>query len=291
MLKLCVFCGKEFDGRKNQKFCCRDCSSKSQTNKVEVDCEHCGKTILKQPNELKSYKHHYCSRECRDTHTGILQTGENHPMWNGGEKYFNCEMCGKEHHYPQVVYDKSKHHYCSPECRYKGISQIYIKDKRYNYSMQTTKCDYCGKEVMKKLSRVKRNNKNFCSIECSSEYCSENYIGSIRYNYKPELSDEERIANKTRHNSRKYRKWMRDVFKRDDYTCAITNVRGKGDLSVHHLDGWNWCKEKRYDVSNGIIIRKEIHELFHKIYGLGDNTKEQFEEFKNRYLNNDFKSA
>ena len=291
MIKRCEFCEKEFDGRKNQKFCCRDCVSKSQRKKVEVTCDYCGKVILKQPNQLKGYKHHYCSKKCKDVHTGIIQSGENHPMWDGGKVRYNCEICGKEHSLHKSVYDKSEHHYCSKECGYKGISQVYTGSKRYNYSTQVVKCDYCGVETKKKLSRIKRNKKNFCSSECSNHYCSENYVGDKRYNYKPDLTDAEREANKTRHNSRKYRNWMKNVFERDNYTCVLTGIRGKGELSAHHLNGWNWCKEERYDVLNGITIRKEIHDLFHNIYGSGDNTKEQFEEFKKRYLNNEIESA
>jgi hypothetical protein len=121
-------------------------------------------------------------------------------------------------------------------------------------------------------------------MNAASKYNSENYTGPKRYNYKPDLTDKERQANKTRQSSVKYRKWMRDVFKRDNYTCVITGIRG-GDLVAHHLDGWHWCEEKRHEVSNGVTLKKEIHELFHKTYGSGNNTKEQFEEFKFKFLN------
>jgi hypothetical protein len=50
------------------------------------------------------------------------------------------------------------------------------------------------------------------------------------------------------------------------------------------LDGWNHFPEKRYDITNGVTISKEVHKDFHNIYGYGNNTEEQFAEFcKNKY--------
>lgn len=54
-------------------------------------------------------------------------------------------------------------------------------------------------------------------------------------------------------------------------------------LKAHHLDGYNWCKEKRFDISNGVTCCDRCHKLFHKIYGRGKNTKEQFIEFLQIY--------
>ena len=50
-------------------------------------------------------------------------------------------------------------------------------------------------------------------------------------------------------------------------------------MSVHHLDGYNWCKEKRTDINNGIVLSKEIHDEFHSLYGRGNNTLDQFIEY------------
>ena len=50
-------------------------------------------------------------------------------------------------------------------------------------------------------------------------------------------------------------------------------------MEVHHRDGYDWCKEKRTDDTNGIIMCSTCHKSFHMTYGYGGNTKKQFEQW------------
>lgn len=94
-------------------------------------------------------------------------------------------------------------------------------------------------------------------------------------NWNPNLTQEERIKKR---NYEDYVNWRNQVYERDNYTCQCCKQRGR-ELNAHHLDGYNWCKEKRIDVNNGITLCKKCHKKFHKKYGKKDNAKEQFEEF------------
>jgi hypothetical protein len=72
-------------------------------------------------------------------------------------------------------------------------------------------------------------------------------------------------------------------FLNADYTCDITKEKGV-ELNAHHLESWHSNEELRYDINNLICISKEMHDEFHRIYGRKNNTKQQYEEFKNNKL-------
>ena len=57
-----------------------------------------------------------------------------------------------------------------------------------------------------------------------------------------------------------------------------------GKIVVHHIESWNCNPNLRLNINNGITISVKLHKLFHKIYGNGNNTRLQFEEFKQKHL-------
>ncbi|MEK4008329.1 homing endonuclease associated repeat-containing protein [Paenibacillus sp. FSL H3-0333] len=81
-----------------------------------------------------------------------------------------------------------------------------------------------------------------------------------------------------------YKQWRKDVYIRDKYTCQCCGDTTGGNLNAHHLNGWDWCKNERFDLSNGITLCEMCHTDFHGIYGLGGNTKEQWLEYMENLL-------
>lgn len=106
-----------------------------------------------------------------------------------------------------------------------------------------------------------------------------NNSGPNNNKWNPNLTDEERKENESRQSDPRIKSWRKQVFKRDGYTCQICGSNKRNSLKAHHLDGYNWCVEKRYDVDNGITLDDDCHLLFHSSFGYGNNTKLQFEEF------------
>ena len=120
------------------------------------------------------------------------------------------------------------------------------------------------------------------NILCNNNGCPEckrvKFIGENNHRYNPNLTKEERELKRYYLGEDNYKNWRMNVFKRDNYTCRCCGKDKHNNVS-HHLDGYNWCIEKRLDVDNGVTLCESCHKEFHSIYGYGNNTKEQFEEW------------
>lgn len=134
----------------------------------------------------------------------------------------------------------------------------------------------CGSKTVVSSNSLVGGHTRSCG--CLQDEWRRNYSGKKHHFYKPSLSDEDRLE-KHRYilRGKNSVQWRKKIFERDDYTCGVCEHRGDS-LVAHHLDGWNWAKDRRFDLDNGITLCKECHYDFHNIYGYGDNTKEQFEE-------------
>lgn len=113
-----------------------------------------------------------------------------------------------------------------------------------------------------------------CKFRCPE--CYEPPKGENHPSWNPDLTSKDRENNR---NYLEYDNFIKTVMKRDNYLCQITGRISKSDLVVHHLNGYNWDKDNRTNPDNAITLCKSIHKLFHRLYGYGNNTEEQFENF------------
>lgn len=117
-------------------------------------------------------------------------------------------------------------------------------------------------------------------------YCGiEEISGKNSYLWQGGITNE----NRSLRNSKEYKHWREEVFKRDDYTCQVCGKRGC-KLQAHHLENFADNPKLRFNISNGTTMCFECHDIsvensFHKLYSMYNNTKEQFEEYVQRYKN------
>lgn len=145
----------------------------------------------------------------------------------------------------------------------------------------SVECDCCKKNLKmpyQQYNTFRHENKYYC-IKCA---CAIFNSGENNTEWNPNLTDEERIIKRS---YPEYNTFVKKVLLRDNYTCGCCCNRG-GSLEVHHLNGYNWFVEGRIDETNAITLCKNCHASFHSIYGLGNNTKEQFEKWLGKSIGN-----
>lgn len=130
----------------------------------------------------------------------------------------------------------------------------------------------CGNKTIVTTRNLKIGNTSSCG-------CKKRRRGSSHPNWKDSISEEDRVNKRGIVKNPKYGDWRTAVFARDNFTCQLTGRTGR--LTAHHIYSWNTHPDKRFSLENGITLHEDIHRLFHKIFGNGNNTPEQFSEFKN----------
>jgi hypothetical protein len=197
--------------------------------------------------------------------------------------------------------------YCADCGEEKQISEFNVrlsagKERIYSYCKQcervrnnsrySHKCATCGKEYTsgKKTSGNCSECRNaelgkmgrealakWVSVPEHNPWYGKHRYGETNPNYNPSKTEDEREIGRIIPG---YKEWVRRVYERDGYTCQCCGDSRGGNLNAHHLDGYNWCKDKRTEVENGVTLCENCHQKFHKLYGFKDNTREQFYKFK-----------
>ena len=179
-----------------------------------------------------------------------------------------CKICG---------YDKtsSKRRFTIEQVREKFAERgAVLLSTEYKNSSTPLEyiCPNCGEVAKMSLSNFQRG------YDCSN--CKRlRFLGEKNPHYNPNLSDFDR-KELGRYEER-YKAFRNAVFARDKkcVVCGSTNKK-----VVHHLDGYANNPDKRTDVNNAVTLCECCHKEFHRIYGYGNNTKEQFKEFKEEKL-------
>ncbi|EGT3606922.1 hypothetical protein FKF97_10995 [Clostridium perfringens] len=272
---------------------CKYCRS----HRYELICELCGKSFRGSHKTQK-----FCSNKCKHEYL----TGENNGGYKHALKEVRCDFCGKIFNKYKNDIDRTKRNFCSQDCSHK----YFIGNNHMNFKNAHTvfKCDFCGKESIQKTSDYNTSLRHYCSTECMGRHRTIISRGKNNPNWRDGSSEKFNKIHSFLRNST-IDKWKSDSIEKCNGKCIIT---GKPYECVHHLYGHSkivsevldilnlelkelkeysndeimalkdTCLELHYKYGLGVCLTNEIHEKFHKEYGYGNNSPEQFYEFLNK---------
>lgn len=255
---------RKLDKSKNGQIFCNECNKKMNTDYVR-NYDKNGKLIsleCKECHEIKPIEEFGERKYGKD---GVSTKCKQCTNKNSKRYTLICEECGSS-----FSSASRKRKYCSTQCSNKA------HDKK-----QYVSCEWCKTIFPIKQCNLKKNEHHFCSKECHHKWQSENTPkGENHPNWNPNLTEEERNNGR---NTWENNEWKSRVFERDNYQCQCCGDDRGGNLEAHHKNCYSDFKDQRCEVDNGITLCKKCHAKFHKIYGYGHNTMEQFDEFMIKY--------
>lgn len=276
-------------------YICKECSKKKAHERYAFSYEEIKKKIFQKGCTLISESYYNSNQKLliRCKCGNIFE--RSFAKFNSGQ--INCQKCAnKKTAQSKIKYTQD---IVIEKLAKKGYTLIgdYI-DWKHNITCK------CSKNHIFQINFLKFIHGHAGCKQCANE----NLRCLNHYNYK---GGESEIIDFLRKN---IKQWKRDVLKQYNYKCYITD--NKSNLVVHHLKSFNTIvKEvfneldldikrklkdytqdeinkirilinKKHSVNNGIVLYKPIHNNFHEIYGKGDNTLKQFNEFISIYYPN-----
>lgn len=112
---------------------------------------------------------------------------------------------------------------------------------------KTTKCELCGKQIQNRVKKCRK-----CHLASMPR-------GEENNNWRGGITPE----NMTIRNSKRYKKWRDNIFKRDEYICQECGQVG-GTLHAHHIRAFSIFPKLRFKKSNGITLCKKCHDKYPK---------------------------
>jgi len=220
------------------------------------------------------------SKHCRFCYIIWSKIPENNPNWKGGITNKKCKICNCSIGFYSIYCIKCSKMFSAEKIKHnvKYIKNFFKEQKckllTIKYINSHTKLKY--KCICGNISKI-----TFCNfkngVRCRK--CSnKNRTGSNNVNWNNSIN---RLQREKDRSSLIYKNLRLNIYKRDNFTCQCCQDNKGGNLVIHHLEGYHWCKSLRKEKFNIITLCKQCHDNFHKQYGYLWNTVYQFIIFMN----------
>lgn len=172
----CPDCNREFDSRRGLS------AHHSQIHdglSEDVECENCGETVTKPPNEIERAEHHFCSSDCHYewlNESGARQK-ENHPSWNGGMVDVECSSCGSTLKRTPHRVERCSEFFCDDDCKGGWQAENMTGEDNPRYNSTEVACAWCEDPLLRSRSQRQQSENHFCSVGCLANWQSETWVG------------------------------------------------------------------------------------------------------------------
>lgn len=271
---ICALCGNEYWRTyqgilRSEKVLCIKCSNKKRAlSKTKYTLDWYKKKAEKVGSEVLFLDNLYCHYICK---CGKKWKSLKSNLWKDNVA-IRCKTCGSKlggsNQKLKYDFDTLNKKFEESGCKLitKNFKGVYSKVKF------VCKCGNVGEIIIHNFEYGQIPRCKKCQIEKIPR-------GEKHYNWNPDLTEKERRFLNGR--PQEIDKWYREVYNYWNKICVITGkIQDKNTkVSAHHLYSWNNYKDLRFEVTNGVCILTSLHKKFHRIYGYGNNTLEQFQDF------------
>lgn len=268
---------------------------KKSVIKVLVECDNCGKVFERSYFSAQKSNKQSCSTECmteiktKEQEEIFTQRVSDNPYDFLYQKYVIDKMTTRQ--ISKLIYDNEKCfnsvngwlkkyniplRHGSEAIKTQWIDNDERREENKQRIYETMLVPQI-RDKIKKTQKTKEYRQKSRNAKLGENNPMYGVVGEDSPQWNPNRTHDQRVKERK---TGKDREWKIAVFIRDSRVCKCCGYE-KVKIVAHHLNSYDIHKKDRYDIDNGVTMCELCHKEFHHVFGYGNNSKEQFDKFKN----------